>query len=184
MNKSDTSISVRDALVHFKKPVFIGLVGMGGFVLGYLVQVEFYSDISPVQPIAFSHRIHVSQNEIPCMYCHAYADKSPSAGVPSVSKCMGCHKVIATDSPEIQKLYEYWEKQEPIPWIKVHDVPDFVHFTHKRHIKAGLKCQHCHGPIETMDRVTRVSSLKMPWCVDCHTERQVENGRDCWTCHK
>ncbi len=184
MNKSDTSISVRDALVHFKKPVFIGLVGMGGFVLGYLVQVEFYSDISPVQPIAFSHRIHVSQNEIPCMYCHAHAARAPSAGVPSVSKCMGCHKVIATDSPEIQKLYEYWEKQEPIPWIKVHDVPDFVHFTHKRHIKAGLECKQCHGPIETMDRVTRVSSLKMPWCVDCHTERQVENGRDCWTCHK
>ena len=97
------------------------------------------------------------------MYCHIYADRTPSAGVPSVDKCMGCHKVIATDKPEIIKVAAYWERQEPIPWIKVHDVPDFVHFTHKRHIKAGLTCQECHGAVEKMDRVTRVSTLKMPW---------------------
>jgi hypothetical protein len=97
---------------------------------------------------------------------------------------MGCHESIATDRPEIQKVQQYWDEQKPIPWIKVHDVPDFVHFTHKRHIKAGLECQQCHGPVETMDRIERQASLRMPWCVECHTEREVDNGRDCWTCHK
>ena len=101
-----------------------------------------------------------------------------------MSKCMGCHTYVATDSPEIQKVAAIWESREPIPWVKVHDVPDFVHFTHKRHVAAGLACQECHGPIETMARVERVSTLGMQWCVGCHTERQVEHGRDCWTCHK
>ncbi len=178
------SISVRDALATFKIQGLICLVVVIGVAVGYVIDKTVFSDASPVQPINFSHRIHVTENEIPCLYCHIYADKTPSAGVPSVSKCMGCHKVIATERPEIVKLTQYWEKQEPIPWIKVHDVPEFVHFTHKRHVLAGLTCQECHGPIETMDRVTRVNTLKMPWCIDCHTQRQVENGRDCWTCHK
>ncbi len=178
------SISVGDAISSFKTPILLGVTVLIGCIFGYLIDDTFFSDRSPVQPINFSHKIHVTDNEIPCMHCHTSADKTPSAGVPSVKKCMGCHKAVATDKPEIIKLTEYWEKQEPIPWIKVHDVPDFVHFTHKRHIKAGLACQTCHGPIETMDRVTRVSSLKMPWCIDCHTKKQVENGRDCLTCHK
>ncbi len=178
------SISVGDAISSFKIPILMGVMVIFGFGIGYLINYTFFSDRSPVQPINFSHKIHVTDNNIQCMHCHAYVDKTPSAGVPSVKKCMGCHKAIATDKPEIIKLTEYWDKQEPIPWIKVHDVPDFVYFTHKRHIKAGIECQTCHGPIETMARVTRVSSLKMPWCVDCHTEKQVENGRDCVTCHK
>lgn len=178
------SISVSDAISSFKTPMIMGVLVVVGFAVGYFINYTFFSDRSPVQPINFSHKLHVTDNDIPCMYCHTSADKSPVAGVPSVEKCMGCHKVIATDKPEIIKLTEFWNKREAIPWIKVHDLPDFVYFTHKRHIKAGIACQTCHGPVETMQRVTRVSSLKMPWCVDCHTERQVENGRDCVTCHK
>jgi hypothetical protein len=178
------SISVLDALRPFKRATLVGLVALLGFLGGYAVNASFYSDRAPVQPIEFSHRIHAGENSIPCMYCHAYADRTPSAGVPSVAKCMGCHTSIATDRPEVQKVQQYWDDQQAIPWIKVHDVPDFVHFTHKRHILAGLECQQCHGPVETMDRVERIASLRMPWCVDCHTEREVDNGRDCWTCHK
>lgn len=178
------SISVSEALQTFRKPALLALVALVGFFFGNWVHSRYFSDIAPVQPIEFSHKIHAGDNQIPCMHCHIYAERTPVAGVPPVSKCMGCHKSIATDRPEIVKLTEYWENREPIPWIKVYNVPDFVHFTHKRHIKAGLQCQQCHGPVETMERVTRVSSLKMPWCVDCHTEREVEHGRDCWTCHK
>lgn len=178
------SVSVVEALQPFKKPVLLGLVGLIGFLVGNWANGKFNPDTTPVQPIEFSHRIHATENQIPCQYCHVYAARTPSAGVPSVSKCMGCHTSIATDSPEIQKVHEYWEARQPIPWIKVHDVPDFVYFTHKRHVMAGLECQQCHGPVETMDRVTRVASLKMPWCTDCHTEKDVEHGRDCWTCHK
>ncbi|MCG8434132.1 MAG: cytochrome c family protein [Gammaproteobacteria bacterium] len=178
------SIAVSEALKSFTKPALIAVVGVVAFFGGWAVNSAFYSDATPEQPINFSHKIHAGDNAVPCLHCHVYADKSPSAGVPPVSKCMNCHKAIATDRPEIIKLTEYWETKQPIPWIKVHDVPDFVHFTHKRHVQAGVPCQHCHGPVEAMDKITQVSSLKMPWCVDCHTERQVENGRDCLTCHK
>jgi len=114
-----------------------------GLFAGAWVHGKYFSDRSPIQPIEFSHTIHATDNEIPCQHCHIYADKTPVAGVPSVSKCMGCHQSVPSvrESPEIIKLAAYWENQEPIPWIKVHDLPDYVHFTHKRHIKAGLACQ-------------------------------------------
>ena len=180
------SISVLDALRPAKKPVLLALAVLVGLLAGAWVHGKFYSDRSPVQPIEFSHTVHAMDNEIPCQHCHIYADTTPSAGVPSVSKCVGCHRSLpdTREGPEISKLMAYWENREPIPWIKVHDVPDFVHFTHKRHVRADVECQECHGPVETMDRVTRVATLRMSWCVDCHTEREVENGRDCWTCHK
>lgn len=180
------SVSVLDALRPAKKPALLVLVMSLGLFAGVWVHGKYFSDASPAQPIEFSHRVHAGDNEIPCQHCHIYADKTPSAGVPSVSKCIGCHKSLpeVRERPEVLKLTAYWEDREPIPWIKVYDVPDFVHFTHKRHVRAGLECQECHGPVETMDRIARVETLKMKWCVECHTERSVEHGRDCWTCHK
>lgn len=180
------SISVLDALRPAGKPTVITIIVIIGLFVGAWVHGKYFSDRTPIQPIEFSHTVHATDNEIPCQHCHIYAATTPSAGVPSVSKCMGCHQSLpdSREQPEVLKLAAYWENREPIPWIKVHDVPDFVHFTHKRHVKAGLECQECHGPVETMDRVTRVVTMRMPWCVDCHTEKDVEYGRDCWTCHK
>ncbi len=136
---------------------------------------------SPEQPVAFDHKIHATDNEIPCLYCHSYARRSPSAGVPSVAACMGCHEWVESDSPEVEKLKEYSENEEAIPWVRVHSTPDFVRFTHKRHVKAGIECQTCHGPVETMARIERVKSLEMGWCVQCHQQRAV--SIDCATCH-
>ena len=93
------------------------------------------------QPIAFSHKLHVSQNGVACQYCHLYARRSYSSGVPPVSTCVGCHgsnqmKLDQPNSPEVNKMRDYWEQGEPIPWAKVHDIPDYVRFPHKRHINA------------------------------------------------
>lgn len=134
------------------------------------------------QPIAFSHKLHAGEKQIPCQYCHAYAGRSLVAGVPSVQTCMGCHQLIAVRRPEVRKLAAYWEQRAPIPWVKIHNVPDFVHFTHKRHIRAGVQCQACHGPVETMEQVVRFSSLEMGWCLTCHEQRGAPV--DCVTCHK
>ena len=142
----------------------------------------FTSAPAPTQPIAFSHKIHVSQVGLPCTFCHIYADKSRRAGVPSVQKCMSCHSVIAVDRPEIKKLHRYWNDKEPIPWLKVHNLPEHVYFTHKRHIKAGLECSACHGEIKNVSVVRRVSSLKMGWCVTCHRAKKA--SIDCLTCHQ
>ncbi|MDH3647163.1 MAG: cytochrome c family protein [Gammaproteobacteria bacterium] len=180
------SVSVLAALRTFKKHALIVLAVIVGFTVGHLVNANFYSDDAPVQPIEFSHRIHAAENEIPCMHCHVHAATSINAGVPSVNKCMNCHRAMpgVWESPEILKVRGYWERSEPIPWVKVYDLPDFVYFPHKRHIQAEVECQSCHGDVQEMDRVEKVSPLKMQWCLDCHKTREVENGRDCWTCHK
>lgn len=178
------SISVAEALSYFRIPALMAAVGLVFFLAGDWAYSKYLVDRAPAQPIEFSHRVHAGDHEIPCMQCHVYADRTPVAGVPPVDKCMGCHQVIAADRPEIRKLEAYWDAREPIEWVKVYNVPDFVHFTHKRHIQAGLQCQDCHGPVETMDRVERVNDPKMKWCVDCHKVHEVEHGLDCWTCHK
>lgn len=160
------------------------LVGLLGVVVGYYANVMLFPGTAPEQPIAFSHSIHAGDNEIPCLYCHVQARRSISAGVPSVSKCMGCHAEVATERPQIRLLATYAETGQPIPWIKVHDLPDFVHFTHKRHVAAGIECQECHGSVETMDVVSREAPTKMGLCLNCHKDNEVEFGTDCWTCHK
>jgi hypothetical protein len=155
-----------------------------GTAVGLWANAAFYPGTAPEQPINFSHQIHAGDNEIPCMYCHTQARRSISAGVPSVNKCVGCHNNVATDKPQIKKVMGYWENKEPIPWIKVHDLPDFVYFPHKRHVQADVECQTCHGPVETMDVITREAPLQMGWCLECHKAQEVEHGTDCLTCHK
>ena len=159
-----------------------------------------------VQPIAFPHSVHVQTYKIECQYCHADARRSEYAGLPSVDRCMGCHKIVAADKPEIKKLAEYAAKREPIPWTRVYKLPEFTHFPHKPHIRAELACQTCHGPVETMTTVAANTGptltndllnlaglrpapppLTMGWCVDCHREQNATQGRraplDCVACH-
>jgi hypothetical protein len=133
------------------------------------------------QPIAFSHKIHAGDYQIPCLSCHANARRSV-AGIPSVQFCMGCHKLTAADKPEVQKLKGYWDRKEPIPWIKIFYQPDFVHFSHVAHVRTGLACQTCHGEVQTMDRFRERVAITMDRCVGCHRERQA--SIDCVTCHK
>jgi hypothetical protein len=136
----------------------------------------------PDQPIAFSHRVHAGEFRIPCQYCHAAADRSSVAGIPSVERCMGCHQLTARTRPEVVKLTDYWTRGVPIPWVRVHSLPRFVYFSHKRHVRRDVPCQACHGQVEAMDVLRRVASLEMGWCVACHRERRA--SLDCLTCHQ
>ena len=136
---------------------------------------------SPEQPIAFSHKAHAGDSGIPCLFCHRYAQRSPVAGIPAVSDCRDCHQFIAPDAPEVKKLMGYWERREPIPWVRVHRLPDHVYFPHMMHLRAELACGTCHGPVDTMERVSRTASLKMGWCLECHREHKA--SIDCWICH-
>jgi len=178
------AISIRPALGPVKWAVLMLLLALLGFALGVWLNQRLGASAGPPQPIAFSHQLHAGDNRIPCQHCHIYARRSIVAGVPSVARCINCHNGIASRTPELEKLFGYWQRGEPIPWVKVHDLPDFVYFSHKRHVRAGLDCQLCHGPVETMVRVARRQSLQMGWCLSCHRQREVEHGTDCWTCHK
>ncbi|MBI3325837.1 MAG: cytochrome c3 family protein [Nitrospinae bacterium] len=162
--------------------VVVSVLALAAVVGGLFVVRASARPKRPIQPIAFSHKVHAGDYKIACEYCHPYVRRSTVAGVPSVQQCIGCHKITAVDKPEVQKLRGYWDRKEPIPWSKVHDLPDFVIFTHKRHVLKGVECQTCHGPVDTMEQVRQVASLEMGWCVSCHKERQA--SLECLDCHK
>jgi mono/diheme cytochrome c family protein len=137
---------------------------------------------APAQPVEFSHTVHAGSYGIDCQYCHADARRSPYAGLPSVERCMGCHKIVAArGNPEVQKLQDFWSRKQPIPWVRIHKVAGFVYFPHKRHIEMNVQCQECHGPVERMQRVAQVAPLTMGWCIACHAERL--GPLDCVACH-
>jgi hypothetical protein len=160
------------------------------------------------QPIAFSHYVHATELSIDCQYCHYEARRSIHSGVPPLQTCMGCHAYEKLESPEVQKIHQAWCGQPkctpredefgrlvpepnsvPLEWSKVHDLPDYVHFNHQRHIKGGVNCTECHGQIKLQGQYTlepipgdpqgrsyrkvekvmvRETSLQMGWCLDCH----------------
>ena len=144
--------------------------------------------VGPEQPIPFSHRLHASDEaaggkDIDCRFCHTGVEKLHRAGIPPVQTCMFCHEVIITEHPEIQRLTRHFEERDPIPWVRVYEVPDHVYFTHRVHIRrAGLDCENCHGPVERMDRLNPPRVLQMGFCLECHRPRGAP--RDCWDCHQ
>ncbi len=119
----------------------------------------------PVQPIFFSHVIHTGSYQIGCQYCHAGARRSGDAGLPSVEKCMGCHKIVAAQgNAQVQKLHGYWDKQQPIPWIRIFKIPEYAQFPHKNHIQEN--------PVNDLMNLAAMPvpgpKLTMGWCVECH----------------
>ncbi len=162
--------------------VLLGFLGAGLLLLAGLGLHWNYTAKKPVQPISFSHHLHIDEVGLDCQHCHQYPAKSPQAGIPAVAVCIDCHEAVAVDRAEIKKLLQYWAERVPIPWNKVHIQPWHVHFTHKRHIKADIECSYCHGDVKVMDTVRQVRSLNMGWCVNCHRENGAPS--DCLTCHK
>ncbi len=159
-------------------------------------------DYQPEQPIYYSHKVHAGLNQINCLYCHAGAQEGKQATIPSVNVCMNCHmnikeyngpKMFREDgsevngTAEIKKLWDYagysgkdvWNpataKANPVPWIKIHNLPDHVYFNHSQHVKVGqVACQTCHGEIQEMGEVKQFSDLSMGWCINCHRETGVQ----------
>ena len=181
----------------------------------------------PLQPIAFSHRLHAGELKTDCLFCHYAAERSRHAGIPAESVCMNCHRVVTAPlgtvrdederaradnrpprpvvSPELRKLYDALaldEKLRTVPggqprsveWVRVHRLPDFVYFDHRAHVRAGVACQSCHGPVETMENMRQVERLNMGWCVSCHRRSAAATlasagggsphpSTDCSVCH-
>ena len=138
---------------------------------------EFFENIE--QPINFSHKLHVTNNNISCEYCHSGVRDSANAGIPPVRTCVGCHSLVkgrtSEQQAEIGKILDYWNKKEPIPWKRVYDLPDFVHFSHKEHVKAGFDCTNCHGDVTKTKHPIPVplyeeTPLSMGWCMSCHRD--------------
>ena len=141
------------------------------FALEETYAVGLQQGYQPRQPIAFSHKLHAGEHQINCNYCHTSVYKSKNANIPSANICMNCHSQIKKESPEIKKIYAAIEKNKPIEWVRVHNLPDLAYFNHSQHTKVGgIECQTCHGPIEQMSVVYQYSPLTMGWCINCHRE--------------
>jgi hypothetical protein len=120
------------------------------------------------QPIEFDHRHHAGDEQIDCRYCHFSVEKSPSAGIPSTTVCMSCHAQIWNKSPYLTEVRRAFFADQPIPWVRVHNLPDFVYFNHSIHVAKGVGCFTCHGRVDQMAAIEQHATLTMGWCIDCH----------------
>jgi mono/diheme cytochrome c family protein len=180
--------------------VVLLLLSSAYFVYGYFMQVGVDQGYMPVQPIHYSHKIHAGANQIECKYCHSSARVSKHSGIPSLNVCMNCHQNIAEYNgeedlengytkdfytKEIKKLYaavgwdeenqRYTGETQPVKWVRIHNLPDFVYFNHAQHVEVGeIACQKCHGPVEEMEVLYQYSPLTMGWCINCHRETNVK----------
>jgi len=197
---------VKNQFLILVTSIFLLLSG-AYLVYGFLMQVGVDQEYAPIQPIHYSHKIHAGDNEINCKYCHSAARVSKNAGIPSLNVCMNCHKNISevaesTATPEyskafydeqIQKLYtavgwdkttqSYTGKTQPVKWVRIHNLPDFVYFNHSQHVTvAGIECQTCHGPVQEFEIQKQFAPLTMGWCIDCHRKTDVKmEGNEYYT---
>jgi hypothetical protein len=176
-------VKPRQLLRRIAWPVL--LVGALGLVLSAVVVARGPASASS-QPIDFSHRVH-AENAVLCLYCHSSPLRSDVAGIPSVQLCVGCHRTIASEQPQVQALLSYWDRGLPIPWEPVVQMPDFVFFSHQPHLGSGVSCETCHGDVGGMNAARRAIEMDMGWCLRCHLDQSEETvGRltDCLTCHQ
>ncbi|MFN8454468.1 MAG: cytochrome c3 family protein [Anaerolineae bacterium] len=124
--------------------------------------------VAKAQPVAYSHQLHVGGLGLDCRYCHTWVEESNSAGLPPTEACMGCHNQILKDDPKLELVRTSTQNNQPLEWIRVHDLADFVYFNHSIHVKKGVGCETCHGRIDQMPVVAKAETLQMDWCLECH----------------
>lgn len=149
--------------------VVLVLAGVAGF--GYYFVRSPYNTgvgVARTQPVPYSHQQHVGGLGLDCRYCHTGVETSNSAGIPPTATCMGCHAQVATASPALALVRASLEENQPLEWIRVHNLADYVYFNHAIHVRQGVGCETCHGRVDQMAVVAKVESLQMSWCLDCH----------------
>jgi hypothetical protein len=125
---------------------------------------------SPVQPVPYSHALHAGKLGIDCRYCHTTVERSNFASIPPTETCMNCHTNIRSTSDRLEPIRNSWATGKPVEWIKIHDLPQYVYFSHQAHVNHGVGCIECHGRIDQMEQVYQAKPLSMGWCLDCHRD--------------
>lgn len=124
--------------------------------------------VAKAQPVPYSHAQHVGGLGLDCRYCHTSVETSNTASIPPTETCMGCHAQVATDSPNLQLVRSSLETGQPLAWVRVHDLADYVYFNHAIHVRQGVGCETCHGRVDQMAVVAKTENLQMDWCLECH----------------
>lgn len=141
---------------------------IGGLMLYVRSPLSTFQDRPVEQPIEFDHRHHVGDENIDCRYCHHTVEEGPSAGIPSTTICVSCHAQVWNKSPYLAEVREKFFTDQAIPWIRVHNLPEYVYFNHAIHVNKGVGCVTCHGRVDQMAAIYQESPLTMGWCLDCH----------------
>ncbi len=152
--------------------IFLGILG-GVATAGityYATPAYLRVGYQPVQPVPFDHSLHAGQLGLDCRYCHASVEKSGTSGIPAAQTCMNCHSTIKTQSPLLEVVCQSYQTGDPVPWVKIHAVPDYVYFNHSVHVKRGVSCVECHGKVNEMQVVRQDQPQSMSWCLDCHRD--------------
>lgn len=204
-----------------RKPVRILALLLAAAVAGSLAYglSNARQGYEPRQPILFRHtrmagppvwqtnakgeKVNVGGYDVPCVYCHTMPYKGRHSTVPSTAVCMNCHSSVGLNREWVLKMNDYFDRGEPIPWVKVHDLPDFVYYDHSAHLnarneKGELKmvpwkdaqgkettvCANCHGNVQQSDIVKVEVNFNMQWCLDCHRKPEMKASTDCVACHR
>lgn len=146
------------------------LIGGSSWVAYELYHSAYFNgqDVVQSQPVMFSHAHHVGGLGIDCRYCHTSVERSSTAGIPPTHTCMTCHSQVWTEAPILEPVRNSYRTDQPLEWIRVHDLPDFVYFNHSIHVKQGIGCDTCHGQVDRMPLIRQAATLYMQWCLDCH----------------
>lgn len=148
--------------------VGLGVVGAMGLV-GYITLPQVVEPgYQPVQPVPYSHKLHAGNLGMDCTYCHYTVTKAAYAAIPATEVCMNCHANVKKDSKRLEPIRASYNSGNPVPWVKVHNLPDYVYFNHSAHVTAGVSCVSCHGRIDQMVEVRQDKPLNMGWCLECH----------------
>jgi hypothetical protein len=156
-----------------------------GFAILLIALLLSAPSLAVRQPIDYNHKKHVQDLGLDCTECHRYAKELPRATIPNIEVCSDCHSEAMTDSPEEQKLLEYIQKGEKIPWRKIYRVPRHGYFSHRRHTVLGqVPCEECHGEVGAQEHALSepLVPIRMKRCLACHERHEVHN--DCTRCHR
>jgi hypothetical protein len=158
------------------------IAALAGYTAFQVNQSAYVTDVNVAlqQPVPFSHKHHSTELGIDCRYCHTTVETSSFAGIPPTHTCMTCHSQIWTNAQTLAPVRASYLSNQSLEWSRVNAVPDFVYFDHSIHVKKGVGCTTCHGPIGEMPLTWRAETLYMRWCLDCHRqpERHVRRRED------
>lgn len=158
-----------NALPH--KVAICLLVSGAGVAVGidyYFTQKFTRVGYDPLQPVSFSHAMHVGQLGMDCRYCHEFVEVAAHSNLPTTRSCMACHAQILPASPKLDAVRESWMTGRPVGWARIHQSPDYVYFNHAVHVTRGVSCYSCHGAVNEMTSIYQVKPQSMSWCLDCH----------------
>lgn len=187
--------TILDYALKVKLPVTVFVI-LTSFAITYFVAKPERDGLGyqPEQPIKYSHKLHAGDMGIDCKYCHTSVTQTRHASIPSADICMNCHAVARADKPEIIKLTEYYNNNQPIPWKRIHRVPEYAYFNHSVHVNKGVDCENCHGNMRQQEVVQQTRSFTMAACLECHRNPQsrmpeakvkFNNGpTNCNACHR